>query len=131
MQEAIDQLVQGHDSLQNSLEDLENQKRDAADKLRRKKAELERMEQRLMQLKNVRAPYQDELDALELELSGLYGVYMTKFRSLEYLEFQLSKIRRCDALYNPSLSSYFSDVIQQLYGNPFPFKLIKDKAVAI
>lgn len=97
MQEAIDQLVQGQDSLQNSLEDLESQKRDAAEKLRRKKLEFERMEQRLMQLKNVRAPYQDEVDALELELSGLYGVYMTRFRSLEYLEFKLSKIRRCGA----------------------------------
>ena len=95
LQEAIDQLVEEEDNLQNSLEDLSFQKSDNNEKLMRKRAEFERMEQRLMQLKTVKAPYQDELDTLEAELSGLYTVYVNKHRSLEYLEAELAKIHRC------------------------------------
>jgi chromosome segregation ATPase len=94
VQEAIDQLVEEEDSLQHSLEELYSENKENAEKLKRKRAEFERMEQRLMQLKNVKAPYQDELDALEAELSAQYGVYLNKFRSLEYLEAELRKIHR-------------------------------------
>ena len=100
MQEAIDQITHEEQSLQSSMDDLNGQKLDNLDKLKRKKVEFERMEQRLMQLKNVRAPYQDELDALEEELAGLYGAYMTKFRNLEFLEAELSGIRRCCLTFN-------------------------------
>lgn len=95
LQEAIDQLVESEENLQSGLNDLAGQKHDASEKLRRKRGECERMEQRLLQLKHVRAPYQDELDGLEEELSALYGAYLTKFRSLEYLEAALAKIRGC------------------------------------
>jgi predicted nuclease with TOPRIM domain len=95
VQEAIDQLRNDESSLEDSLEDLHSQKKEIAEKLNRKKTECERMEQRLLQLKSVKAPYQDELDTLEEELSGLYSVYLNKFRSLEYLEAELQKVRRC------------------------------------
>ena len=92
-------MVEEEESLQNNLEDLSRQKTENAEKLARKRAEFERMEQRLMQLKTVKAPYQDELDGLEQELSGLYVVYLNKFRSLEYLEAELAKIHRCWSSY--------------------------------
>lgn len=97
MQEAIDQLVNEEEGLEGSLEELAAEQREAAEKLRRKRAECDRVSQRLLQLKAVKAPYQDELDALEEELAGLYGAYLSKFRSLEYLEAEVSKIRRCDS----------------------------------
>lgn len=86
--------MESEESLQSGLSDLSGQKHDAGEKLRRKRGECERMELRLMQLKSVRAPYQDELDGLEAELAALYGAYLTKLRSLEYLDGELAKIRR-------------------------------------
>lgn len=52
------------------------------------------MDQRLMQMKNVKAPYQDELDGLLQELQVVNNTYVLKFRSLEYLDEELGKIRK-------------------------------------
>ena len=95
MQEAAEQLTAEEHRLQSSAAEAGAQQREAADKLRRKRVECERLEQRLLQLKSVRAPYQDELDGLEAELGGLYGMYLDKFRTLEYLEGELEKRQRC------------------------------------
>lgn len=96
MQEAIEQLANEGEGLQSSLEELGSQRKETADKLKRRRAELDRMEQRLLQLKNVKAPYQDELDGLEAELGNMYSLYLDKHRSLEYLQAELDKHWRCD-----------------------------------
>lgn len=93
-QEAIDQFVEEADELHTKLSELEVEKTENRDKLRRKRAERERMEQRLLQMKNVKAPYQDELDSLQQELQIASNTYVLKFRSLEYLEEELRKIRK-------------------------------------
>lgn len=93
-QEAIDQVVEEDNQLQGKLSEMEVQKAENSDKLRRKQAERERMEQRLMQMKNVKSPYQDELDALLQELQIVNNTYVLKFRSLEYLDEELGKIRK-------------------------------------
>ena len=99
VQEAIEQLGNESEGLESSLEELYSQKNDSLDKVKRKRAEFERMEQRLMQLKNVKAPYQDELDGLESELGGLYSLYLDKSRSLEYVQAELDKHKKCADIY--------------------------------
>ena len=82
------------EQLQSRIEQLDVQKAENEDKLRRKQAERERMEQRLMQMKHVSAPYQDEVDTVFQELQGVSSVFLAKFRILEYLEEELGKIRK-------------------------------------
>lgn len=94
VQDAVDQLVEEDEQLQSRIDQLDAQKTENEDKLRRKQAERERMEQRLMQMKNVSAPYQDEVDTIFQELQGVSNVYLSKFRTLEYLEEELGKIRK-------------------------------------
>jgi chromosome segregation ATPase len=94
VQDAVDQLIEEDEQLQTRIEHLEVQKTENEEKLRRKQAERERMEQRLMQMKNVSAPYQEEVNAVFQELQGLSSVYLVKYRTLEYLEEELGKIRK-------------------------------------
>lgn len=97
LQEAVDQLVEEDEQLQARIESLEVQKTENEDKLKRKQAERERMEQRLMQMKSISAPYQDEVDSVFQELQAVNVMYLAKFRTLDYLEEELGKIRKCGA----------------------------------
>ena len=94
VQDAVDQLVEEDEQLQSRIEQLDVQKAENEDKLRRKQAERERMEQRLMQMKHVSAPYQEEVDTVFQELQRVSSVFLAKFRTLEYLEEELGKIRK-------------------------------------
>jgi predicted nuclease with TOPRIM domain len=94
VQDAVGQLIEEDEQLQSRIEHLEVQKSENEEKLRRKQAERERMEQRLMQMKNVSAPYQEEVNSIFQELQGVSSVYLAKFRTLEYLEEELGKIRK-------------------------------------
>jgi chromosome segregation ATPase len=105
MQEAVDQLVEEDEQLQSSIETLEIQKAENEDKLKRKQAECERMEQRLMQMRSVSAPYQQEVDTVFQELQGVNVLYLATFRTLEYLEEELGKIRKCVDLTRSSFAS--------------------------
>eukprot|EP00892_Ulva_mutabilis_P007569 jgi/Ulvmu1/5184/UM021_0201.1 len=94
IQEAIDQLVEEDAQLHVKMSQIDVQKTENGDKLRRKQTERERIEQRLLQMKNVKSPYQDELDSLLHELQTVNNMYVLKFRSLEYLDEELGKIRK-------------------------------------
>lgn len=94
IQDAIDGLIEEHEQLQSRIEHLEVQKSENEDKLRRKQTERERMEQRLMQMKTVSAPHQEEVNAIFQQLQVVSSVYLAKFRTLEYLEEELGKIRK-------------------------------------
>jgi len=59
-------------------------------KIKQKKDELKRSEQRLETLKSVRPAFQDELDDLEEEMKDAYGEYLNIFRNLSYLKSQIS-----------------------------------------
>ena len=86
--------MEENEQLQDKLSHLEVQKIGNGDKLRRKQAERARMEQRLLQMKNVKSPYQDELDCLLQDLQIVNNTYVLKFRSLEYLDEELKRIRK-------------------------------------
>ncbi|XP_015787929.1 clusterin-associated protein 1-like [Tetranychus urticae] len=58
-------------------------------KIEKKQQELERYQKRLATLKSVRPAFMDEYEKLEEEMATLYDVYVTKFRSLVYLDWQL------------------------------------------
>ena len=74
------------------------------DKIKAKKQELNRAEQRLETLKSVRPAFQDEFDEIELQVKDAYDEYLVQFRNLSYLksqieemsEFQMAQARRVE-----------------------------------
>ena len=60
-------------------------------KIEKKRADLERNQQRLKSLTTVRPAFMDEYEQIEGELRGHYGEYLEKYRNMVYLEHQLDK----------------------------------------
>jgi len=58
-------------------------------KLQRRKQELDRAEQRLKGIENVKPEYQEEYERLEAELERFYSIYVEKFTNIDYLEYEL------------------------------------------
>lgn len=61
------------------------------EKIAKKEQDLDRCKKRLKDLENVRPAFMDEFEKLEKELEKIYGVYIEKFRNVEYLEHQLEQ----------------------------------------
>lgn len=68
---------------------LEKDEKVLDEKIKRQTQALEKEEKRLKTLKEVRPAYQDDYERLEQELERLYGIYLEKFRNLDYLEHQM------------------------------------------
>jgi len=61
------------------------------EKITKKQSDLDRCKKRLKDLENVRPAFMDEFEKLEKELEKYYGVYIEKFRNVEYLEHELER----------------------------------------
>merc|ERR1712070_877772 len=61
------------------------------EKIAKKQADLDRCKKRLSDLENVRPAFMDEFEKLEKELEKYYGVYIEKYRNVEYLEHELER----------------------------------------
>ena len=91
--ESFEQSIR--DAIARSREDAVGMEREAADlvederglsgKIKKKRAELERAQRRLMSLKSVRPAFADEYERMERELSGEYDKYVTRYRNLDFL----------------------------------------------
>lgn len=60
----------------------------------KRKKDLDRANQRLAELKEVRPAFMDEYERLEEELQEQYQLYVERFRNLDYLEGELDKINK-------------------------------------
>ncbi|KAL3151430.1 hypothetical protein ABBQ38_012438 [Trebouxia sp. C0009 RCD-2024] len=89
IQEASASVRENVSMLERALLDVEEHTRSLDGKLHKRRAELERAEKRLSNLAVVRPAYLDEYEVLQAELQHLFGVYLERFRNLEYLEGQL------------------------------------------
>eukprot|EP00033_Pygsuia_biforma_P003417 GCRY01003744.1.p1 GENE.GCRY01003744.1~~GCRY01003744.1.p1 ORF type:complete len:392 (-),score=82.04 GCRY01003744.1:307-1482(-) len=84
---------------QKMLKNLDNISTDEASleaKIKKRKADLERNQKRLDNMQSVRPAFMDEYVRLEKELQGIYSVYLTKFRNLEYLENELGRVQMAE-----------------------------------
>merc|ERR1712054_52950 len=66
------------------------------EKITKKQSDLDRCKKRLKDLENVRPAFMDEFEKLEKELEKYYGVYIEKFRNVEYLEHQLEQYNQAE-----------------------------------
>merc|ERR1711988_1140954 len=66
------------------------------EKIAKKQSDLDRCKKRLSDLENVRPAFMDEFEKLEKELEKYYGVYIEKFRNVEYLEHQLEQYNQAE-----------------------------------
>ena len=80
--ESVSQMEKMYENLKQDEENLEL-------KIKRKSDELERAEKRLKSIQNVRPAFMDEYEQLEKELEKLYGIYVERYRNLDYLEHEL------------------------------------------
>lgn len=55
---------------------MEKDEKTLEEKIKKKQLDLERSEQRLKSLKNVKPAYMEEYERLERELEKLYGIYL-------------------------------------------------------
>ena len=65
-------------------------------KIEKKKADLERNQNRYKSMMSVRPAFMDEYEKLEKELQKLYYVYVDRIRNLEYLESELELYNRSE-----------------------------------
>ncbi|CAG5125271.1 unnamed protein product, partial [Candidula unifasciata] len=76
---------------ENMLHNIASDEANLEAKIEKKKAELERMQKRVLTLQNVRPAHMDEYEKLEEDLQKLYDAYLIKFRNLSFLETQLEE----------------------------------------
>eukprot|EP00795_Rhopilema_esculentum_P009015 gene9015-16657_t len=76
------------------LENIASDEANLEAKIEKKKQELERNQKRLRSLESVRPAFMDEYEKLEVELQGLYDVYIEKFRNQSYLEQLLEEMNK-------------------------------------
>lgn len=89
-------LVEAHLEAQRQtegyLKSLEGRERELLEKIRRRKADLERLEKKLRSSVAMKPPFAEEQMHLEAELERLFGLYLVKTRNLDFLEDACDKI---------------------------------------
>ena len=94
----INELKQRASSYDQQIARVDEDEMKLDGKIKQKKDELKRSEQRLETLKSVRPAFQDELDDLEEEMKDAYGEYLNIFRNLSYLKSQISDMTQFQVL---------------------------------
>jgi clusterin-associated protein 1 len=85
----IDQTRENVDRMKKQVEELTADGIQLQEKIGRKTTDLERNKKRLASLQHVRPAFMDEYEKFERELIGQYGIYLERFRNLDYLEHEL------------------------------------------
>ena len=88
------------DSLTSSIENLIKNEETLNEKKMRRGNELEQTKKRHAKMKNFRPAFMDEYEKLEKELQQLYLNYVERYRNIEYLEVELDKFRKQEAIIN-------------------------------
>mmetsp|Transcript_3464 Transcript_3464/g.3809 ORF Transcript_3464/g.3809 Transcript_3464/m.3809 type:complete len:408 (-) Transcript_3464:146-1369(-) len=89
VREIVKQQTENIESMKKYVVNLERDEKLLEEKIRRQSTELDRAENRLKSLTNVRPGFMDEYERMEQELERLYAKYLEKFRNLDYLEHEL------------------------------------------
>mmetsp|Transcript_49338 Transcript_49338/g.139925 ORF Transcript_49338/g.139925 Transcript_49338/m.139925 type:complete len:431 (+) Transcript_49338:68-1360(+) len=98
VERAVSQLLGSHgqnlEQLKQTSEELARDEKQLDQKIKKKRQELERCKKRLGSLASVRPAFMDEYEQLEVELERYYEQYVSRFRNLDYLEFEVDTLNR-------------------------------------
>uniref|UniRef100_A0A0N5BL73 Clusterin-associated protein 1 n=1 Tax=Strongyloides papillosus TaxID=174720 RepID=A0A0N5BL73_STREA len=78
------------------MSNISNDEESLDNKIEKKKREHELLEKRLAKLQNFRPQYIEDYEKLERKLKELYLEYVTKFRTLSYLQEQIWEMERAE-----------------------------------
>ena len=78
-------------TVERQIADIASDESNLEAKIEKKRADLERNQQRLKSLTTVRPAFMDEYEQIEIELREHYTEYLEKYRNMVYLEHQLDK----------------------------------------
>ena len=84
------------EQMKKQCDELTADERTLDSKIKKKQSELERHEKRLKSLQTVRPAFMDEYEKLERELQKQYGVYLERFRNLDYLQNELEMYNKSE-----------------------------------
>ena len=91
MRTQIATVTESVHTVERQIADIASDESNLEAKIEKKRADLERNQQRLKSLTTVRPAFMDEYEQIEGELRGHYGEYLEKYRNMVYLEHQLDK----------------------------------------
>jgi len=94
VRDALREAEEQTSALQKQIEELAADERSLTSRLTKAKDDLERSQQRLATIKNVRPAFMDQYERLEAELSEEYASFVRKHRNLDYLERELDALER-------------------------------------
>jgi len=78
-------------TVERQIADIASDESNLEAKIEKKRADLERNQQRLKSLTTVRPAFMDEYEQIESDLREHYGEYLEKYRNMTYLEHQLDR----------------------------------------
>jgi clusterin-associated protein 1 len=91
MRTQIATVTESVHTVERQIADIASDESNLEAKIEKKRADLERNQQRLKSLTTVRPAFMDEYEQIEGDLRGHYGEYLEKYRNMVYLEHLLDK----------------------------------------
>ena len=91
MRTQIATVTESVHTVERQIADIASDESNLEAKIEKKRADLERNQQRLKSLTTVRPAFMDEYEQIETELRTHYTDYLEKYRNMVYLEHQLDK----------------------------------------
>lgn len=85
----IDTQTRKMEEMKETVKALRQDEGELANKIQRRRIELERADKRLKGIENVKPEYQEEYERLEQELERFYHIYVEKYTNIDYLEYEL------------------------------------------
>ena len=85
----IDTQTRKMEEMKETVKALRQDESELANKIQRRRVELERADKRLKGIENVKPEYQEEYERLEQELERFYQIYVEKYTNIDYLEYEL------------------------------------------
>ncbi len=83
-------------NLERECRELESDRRDLVEEIKRKTIDLERNKNRLESIEKARPAFMDEYESLEEELQRHYDLYMERYRNVHYLRSEMEKFQKQD-----------------------------------
>eukprot|EP01105_Mastigella_eilhardi_P006830 TRINITY_DN18347_c0_g1_i1.p1 TRINITY_DN18347_c0_g1~~TRINITY_DN18347_c0_g1_i1.p1 ORF type:complete len:476 (-),score=184.00 TRINITY_DN18347_c0_g1_i1:71-1405(-) len=99
-------------NMQQKLEVAVGDEANLRSKLDNRRQELEQNVLRLRRLQSIRPTYMDEYEKLEQELQQVYGVYLVRFRNLNFLESELDKRNKAEVTKHKKRKKMFEQLKQ-------------------
>uniref|UniRef100_A0A0N4ZGJ2 Clusterin-associated protein 1 n=1 Tax=Parastrongyloides trichosuri TaxID=131310 RepID=A0A0N4ZGJ2_PARTI len=111
---SLDKKVKEIEELEAKMANISNDEDSLDSKIEKKRREYELLEKRLVKLQSFRPQYIEEYEKLEVKLKGLYSEYVTKFRTLSYLQEQAWEIEKAEKERNIKSETIMRQQVEKL-----------------